>query len=94
MLPTDVAIKKVEELIALEVQAVEKLSKLHTSLVRRQQQELFGEPALPQVVSGSSLRRLRADIEAAKKNGAEFVVFQKQTLTIPYAELVAAEYKI
>lgn len=86
------AIEQVEALIALHVQATEKLSALHTTLVRKQQIHLYGEPSFP-VISGAALSKLKKSIELGRERGAEFVLFNGHKLSIPYAEHVIVSYK-
>ena len=82
----------ITELIDKQVKSVEKLSELYTTIVRQQQQAMYGEPVTP-VISSSTLKKLRKDLDAARDANCTTVMFNDRMVTLPYAEYLLVTYK-
>jgi hypothetical protein len=85
------ALGVIDKAIELHCKATETLSGLRTVLVRREQEELYGEPATP-VLSASRIRALRNLVEAARLSGGSEIVFCGKQLTTNYAEYLIWTY--
>ncbi len=88
----DKVLETVEESIKLHLKAIEKLTEIHTSITRKQQAELYGEPNCP-VITGATLRQLKKDLKTAEEEGQTTVLFRKHLVTLPYAEYLLVTYK-